>query len=166
MQALRRARTLLLGSACVLTAVGIVMIYSASAIYAFDRMGDSAYFLKRHLLYVALASALGFAAYTADLVQLRKYSKRLLISVLVLMVLVLIPHVGTATGGARRWFKLFGFSLQPSEFLKIALVLYLADFWTVREKVFRIFATRYCRPCACWDCVRDWCSFSRIWVAR
>ena len=128
MQALTRARSIFFGSAGILTAVGVVMIFSASAIYAYDKMGDSAYFLKRHLLYVALGCALGLAAYRADLVKLRKHSKRILIGALILMVLVLIPHVGSSTGGARRWFKLFGFSIQPSEFLKIALVLYLSDF--------------------------------------
>ena len=128
MQALRRARTLLFGSAGILTAIGIVMIYSASAIYAYDQKGDSAYFLKRHLVYVLVGAALGLAAFTADLTMLRRNSKRILTGMLVLMVLVLIPHVGTATGGARRWFKWFGFSFQPSEFLKIALILYLSDF--------------------------------------
>jgi len=53
---------------------------------------------------------------------------------LVLMVLVLIPHVGASVSGARRWFKLFGFSLQPSEFLKLALIFYLADFLDRRRE--------------------------------
>ena len=128
MKALRRARALLFGSAGILSAIGIVMIYSASAIYAYDQKGDSAYFLKRHALYVLIGAALGAAAFTVDMTQLRRYSKRILVTMLVLMVLVLIPHVGTSMGGARRWFKLLGFSFQPSEFLKIALVLYLADF--------------------------------------
>ena len=110
------------------------MIYSASAIYAFDQTGDSAYYLKRHALYSLIGILLGYAAYQWDLVKLRAYSKRFLIVMLVLMVLVLVPHVGTATGGARRWFKLFGFSFQPSEFLKIALVLYLADFLDRRRE--------------------------------
>ena len=128
MPALRRARSLFFGSAGILMALGIVMIFSASAIYAYDRMGDSAYFLKRHLVYVIMGSVLGVTAFRADLVKLRRHSKRILIAMLVLMVLVLIPHVGSSTGGARRWFKLFGFSFQPSEFLKIALIVYLADF--------------------------------------
>ena len=135
MQALRRARALLFGSAGILTAIGIVMIYSASAIYAYDKLGDSTYYLKRHALYVILGAVLGVAAFSADLWKLRRHSKRMLTVMLVLMVLVLVPHVGTATGGARRWFKLMGFSFQPSEFLKITLVLYLADFLDRKREI-------------------------------
>ena len=125
---------MLFGSAAILTAIGIVMIYSASAIYAYDRMGDSAYFLKRHLVYVFAGAALGAFVSSIDLQTLRLHSKRILTFMLVLMVLVLVPHVGTATGGARRWFKVFGFSLQPSEFLKLALIVYLADFLDRRRE--------------------------------
>ena len=128
MNALTRARSLLFGSAAILIAIGIVMIYSASAIYAHDKMGDSAYFLKRHLVYVLAGAFLGVMAASADLGTLRKHSTRLLIATLVLLVLVLVPHVGSSSGGARRWFKLFGFSIQPSEFLKLVLIVYLADF--------------------------------------
>ncbi len=125
---MRSARALLFGSATILTAIGIVMIYSASAIYAYDQYGDSAYFFKRHALYVLVGGVLALSAYTVDMDELRKHAKRILTVTLVLMVLVLIPHVGHATGGARRWFKVLGFSFQPSEFLKLALILYLADF--------------------------------------
>lgn len=134
MNALHRARTMLFGSAAILTAIGIVMIYSASAIYAYDRFGDSAYFLKRHLVYVFAGAAIGSFVASMDVDWLRRHSKRLLMFMLVLMVLVLIPHVGASTGGARRWFKLFGFSLQPSEFLKLALIVYLADFLDRRRE--------------------------------
>ena len=128
MNALRRARVLLFGSATILTAIGIVMIYSASAIYAYDQFGDSAYFFKRHVLYVLFGMSLGWFTYTVDMSTVRQHSKRILTVLLVMMVLVLVPHVGHATGGARRWFKVLGFSFQPSEFLKLALIIYLADF--------------------------------------
>ena len=128
MNALRRARALLFGSAAILIAVGIVMIYSASAIYAYDQYGDSAYFFKRHVVYVFFGALLGLFAYSTDMERLRKHAKQILTVMLVLMVFVLVPHVGHAMGGARRWFKIFGFSFQPSEFLKLGLILYLADF--------------------------------------
>ncbi len=47
---------------------------------------------------------------------------------IVLLALVLIPGLGHATSGARRWFKFAGFSFQPSEFLKLAIIFYMADF--------------------------------------
>ena len=74
MEALSRARTLLVGSVILLLAVGVVMIYSASAIYAQDAMGDSEYFLKRHLIYLAAGVWLSFWASACDLETLRKHS--------------------------------------------------------------------------------------------
>ena len=134
MNPLSRARSLMFGSAAILTAVGIVMIYSASAIYANENMGDSAYFLKRHLVYVFAGIALGAFVSSMDLEYIRRHSKRILIFMLVVMVLVLIPHIGASAGGARRWFRILGFSLQPSEFLKLALILYLSDFLERRRE--------------------------------
>ncbi len=128
METLKKARNLLLGSALILLAIGIVMIYSASAIYALDRMKDTAYFLKRHLAYLALGSILAVWASSVDFNGLRKHARSILIAAGVLLVAVLIPHVGHAAGGARRWFKIFGFSFQPSEFLKLAIIFYMADF--------------------------------------
>ena len=60
MEPLAKARNLLVGSALVLLSIGVVMIYSASAIYAFENMGDSGYFIKRHLVYLVAGAALAF----------------------------------------------------------------------------------------------------------
>lgn len=128
MESLQKIRNLLFGSAATLLAVGVVMIYSASAIYAYDQMKDSLYFLKRHLAYLVIGSFLMGAASRVDYKRLRRFAKPILLSAVVLLVMVLIPHVGHSTGGARRWFKLLGFSFQPSEYLKIALIFYMADF--------------------------------------
>lgn len=104
------------------------MIYSASAIYSFDRMGDSCYFIKRHLAYLAVGTFLAFWAASVDYQAMRKRALPILGTAVALLVFVLIPHVGHSTGGARRWFKVLGFSFQPSEFLKLALIFYMADY--------------------------------------
>lgn len=128
MEPLTRARSLLFGSAVILIAVGIVMIYSASAIYAMDKMKDPNYFLIRHLVYLGMGTFLSWVASKVNYQALRKHAKHVLIAAVVLLVLVLVPHVGSSAGGARRWFKFLGFSFQPSEFLKIAIIFYMADF--------------------------------------
>ncbi len=128
MEPLARARNLLIGSALVLLSVGIVMIYSASAIYAFEYMGDSGYFIKRHLAYLAAGAVLAFWTASVDTRGLRKHALTILGISLALLVAVLIPHVGHSSSGARRWFKILGFSFQPSEFLKVALIFYMADY--------------------------------------
>lgn len=134
MNPVRRARMVLLGASAILIAIGIIMIYSASAINAYDRYGDSAYYLKRHLAYLLVGGCLATAAARISCEALRSRAKILLGLCIGLLVLVLIPHIGHSTGGARRWFRLFGFSFQPSEMLKIVMILYLADFLDRRKE--------------------------------
>ena len=133
MEPLKRARSLLLGSTLILIAVGIVMIYSASAIYALDTMKDPNYFLVRHLVYLAAGSFLGWLASRVNYQALRRHSKTMLIGIVALLALVLVPHIGSLAGGARRWFKFLGFSVQPSEFLKVVIIFYMADFLDRRK---------------------------------
>ena len=123
-----RAKRLLLGSSMALITFGIVMIYSASAIYADETMKDSAYFLKRHLFYLTLGGGLAWWASRVNYQSLRRYATPILWSAIILLALVLVPYLGHSTGGARRWFKILGFSFQPSEYLKIAVIFYMADY--------------------------------------
>lgn len=110
-----------------LTAGGLVMVYSASAILADQRYGSSWHFFLRQVIWV-LAGGFGmWAASRADLERLRALAIPLLLAALVLMLLVCLPGIGKSVGGAQRWFKLGPFSFQPSEILKLAMVLYLAD---------------------------------------
>lgn len=134
MEKLRRARNLLFGSTTILICIGVVMIYSASSIYALDTMKDSMYFLKRHFLYLAMGGMLAYGASRLNFKALRLHAKTILIVGIVLLVLVLVPHIGASTGGARRWFKLMGFSFQPSEYMKIAIIFYMADFLDRRKE--------------------------------
>jgi cell division protein FtsW len=111
-----------------LVAIGIIMIYSASSIYAHSSLGDSLFFLKRHLLYIIIGFVLMFFAMACDLKDVRKFSKPLILMAIFLLLLVLIPHIGRETSGARRWFKIGLINFQPSEFAKLAIIIYMADF--------------------------------------
>ncbi len=127
---------LLLASVLALVGLGLVMVYSASAITAQEKLGDSFHYLKRQLA-AAAVGLLGMAF--AMKLGYRRFA-RLAYPVLVIAVLglalVLIPGVGTSIGGARRWIRALGFSLQPAEFAKFAWVLYLAfSLAKKREKV-------------------------------
>ncbi len=111
----------------ILVTVGLIMIYSASAILAHDRYGSSYYFFGRQLLWVLAGSAAMWVVSRADLESLRALAIPGLFMALFLMALVCVPGIGKTVGGAQRWFRLGPFSFQPSEVLKIALVFYLAD---------------------------------------
>lgn len=140
---MRSARTSIFVTVSILVAIGIVMIYSASAIYADSAMKDSLYFLKRHMIYVALGFAMMILAMSADLSKLRALAKPLMLVGIALLVLVLIPHIGRETSGARRWFRLGIINFQPSEFVKIAVILYMADFISRKEAVMKSFSQGY-----------------------
>jgi cell division protein FtsW len=117
---------LLLFAVLTLVGFGLVMIYSASAITAQDKLGDSFYFLKRQ----AIAASVGLLAMAVTMkVGYRKMARLaypLLIIAFILLIAVLIPGLGTVVGGARRWLRLPGVSLQPAEVAKVAWVVYLA----------------------------------------
>lgn len=119
-----------------LTSFGIVMVYSASSVMAAKNFHDGAYFLKRQGLF-ALAGCVGaFVAMRIDYHLWRRWAVPLLLISLALLVLVLIPGIGGKVKGASRWIRLPGFNLQPSEFTKLALIMYMA--YSIDKKQDRI----------------------------
>ncbi|MFH1360071.1 MAG: putative lipid II flippase FtsW [Candidatus Omnitrophota bacterium] len=111
-----------------LVCIGVVMIFSASGVYALQEEGDSGYFLKRHLVFVMIGLVSAVIMMSFDYRELQKYAKPLLLMALALLVLVLIPGIGREIHGARRWFRIGSFSFQPSEFTKLVMIIYAADY--------------------------------------
>jgi cell division protein FtsW len=114
-------------TALMLLAVGLVLIYSSSAILAMGRWGDSFYFIKRQLLFASLGIFVLVGIVRLQASELRDWSGALMLAVLVLLALTLIPGIGKVAGGARRWLGAGPLRFQPSELAKIALVLFSAD---------------------------------------
>lgn len=112
--------------AVVLTCFGVVMVYSSSSIMAADRYHDGFYFLKRQGLFALGGFGLMALAMRIDYHHLRKLAVPGLILCAFLLLLVLVPGVGSKIGGAARWIRIAGFSFQPSEAVKLALVFYMA----------------------------------------
>ena len=109
-----------------LVAIGLVMIFSASSVSGYAEHRDTAYYLKRQLVWLVLSLPPAVVAYRFDYRLLKRWTPWLLGMAIFSLAAVLLPHVGTVVGGARRWFSLGPLSLQPSEFAKLALVVYLA----------------------------------------
>ncbi|MDD5770974.1 MAG: putative lipid II flippase FtsW [Candidatus Omnitrophica bacterium] len=125
---IRKTRINLLTVSVVLLCVGIIMIYSSSSIYAWEKYGDSFYFLKRHLLFLSAGLLFTFLAMVVDYRLMRKHARLLLWVAIGLLVLVLIPGIGKEVSGARRWFRFRFISFQPSEFANLAVIIYISDF--------------------------------------
>ncbi len=117
---------LLLGSVAFLVVIGLVMVFSASSATAYAEFRDTAHYLKHQVVYLVVGLVFAYAAYRVDYRKLRGLAPPLVVVTFVLLVVTLIPHVGFAAGGSRRWLGLHALSFQPSELGKLALVLFLA----------------------------------------
>jgi len=122
------AGSLLLVLASALIAVGVVAISSASISLSEVKFGNEWHHAIRHLSYLAIGVTLGFVAYLLPLNVWRQASPWLLMLAFALLVLVLVPGVGRVVNGSQRWIPLARFTLQPSEFAKFALVLWLSGY--------------------------------------
>lgn len=130
----------------ILICIGMVMIYSASSVYAWERYKDSFYFLKRHISFLIIGISLTFLVMGIDYRRLRKYAKSLLALSIFLLVLVLIPGIGREVAGAQRWFRFKSFSFQPSELVNIAIVIYIADFIARKGNIIKEFFKGFLPP--------------------
>jgi cell division protein FtsW len=129
----------LFGVVVALVCVGVVMVYSASAIVAADRFHDPFFFLKKQLFWAVLGLACLWGGMLLDYRSLERLMMPLLIVSFTLLVLVLVPPFGQSINGTRRWFHLGPVSFQPVELAKFSLVLYLASFLTRRQAVIERF---------------------------
>ncbi len=122
----RDARIILL-VVSLLIMVGMVMIYSSSAVYAHGRYDDSMYFVKRHLVYLVAGLIAAVFCMAVPVEKIADNAGKIMAFFIILLIAVLVPGIGREVGGARRWMHFFGFGIQPSEMAKLALVIYLAD---------------------------------------
>jgi cell division protein FtsW len=117
---------------------GMVMVYSAS-ISLPDSPKYASYknshFLVRQAMFIGIALFAGLLAFRIKIETWQKMAPYLFVITLVLLVMVLIPGLGKGVNGARRWLSFKVFNLQPSELMKLFVVLYAADY-TVRKQQF------------------------------
>ncbi|CAJ94348.1 putative lipid II flippase FtsW [Cupriavidus necator] len=120
----------------VLLALGLVMVYSASiALPDSPRYANyrESHFLMRHAFALGIGLSVGLASFQVPVKVWDRYAPKLFIFALILLVIVLVPFVGKGVNGARRWIPLGVMNFQPSELMKLAVVLYAANY-TVRKQ--------------------------------
>ncbi|HSC23696.1 MAG TPA: putative lipid II flippase FtsW [Casimicrobiaceae bacterium] len=124
--------------ALILLALGLVMVYSASIAMAeaSSHTGYRAwYFLARHALFLAFGLTAAFFAFQIPVKVWQRVAAWIFIAGAALLVLVLVPGIGKSVNGSKRWLSLVVFNIQPSEFMKLAAVLYAASY-AVRRAAF------------------------------
>lgn len=130
-----------------LLGIGLVMVLSASGIVAEQANGDKYYFFKRQIIFAFLG---GIALWIGALIPrewLYKMQYPLLFGALLLLLVTLSPLAPTING-AKRWIKLGPISIQPMEFVKIALALYLAYFMSAKQNLLKTFSRGVIPPFA------------------
>jgi cell division protein FtsW len=118
-----------------LLSIGLVMVYSSSIAFAEGNRFSGfqpTYYLTRHGVFIAVGLVAGLFAFQIPMPVWQTLSPYLFLLGVLLLVLVLIPQIGREVNGSRRWLSLLVVNLQPSELMKLFVVLYAADY-TVRK---------------------------------
>ena len=120
----------LLWSVLFLLSIGLIMVYSASIAIAEAQFGvnQSNHYLIRHVIYLVLGILLGLAAFQVPVHLWQKYAIFLFLAGTILLLLVLIPGIGREVNGSQRWISLYVVNMQPSEFMKLFMIIYAADY--------------------------------------
>jgi len=117
--------------------IGIVMIYSSSYIWADYKFDDSLKYVKQQVVFVIIGLFLLNIIIKLNSDFFYKYSKIFLITSFILLILVLIPGIGVVRNGSRSWFGIGSFGIQPSEAMKIAMIIFVSKYLSIHKNAFK-----------------------------
>ena len=125
---------ILFASVLILIFFGLIMIYSASSIWAEYKFNDAFKYVKQQGLFIIIGIFLMVFISKIDYNKYYEKSNLILGVCLVLLVLVLIPGIGSVRNGSQSWFGIGSFGVQPSEFSKLGLIIFTARYLTINDK--------------------------------
>ena len=134
-----------IGLSAALLLLGLIMVTSASVTLA-ARDGDAFFFLERQLLFALVGIACAAVALRVPTDIWERFSLVLLIVSIVLLALVLVPGIGHAVNGSRRWLRVFGLNFQASEAARVLLLIYLCSYLVRREEEMRTSVVGFLKP--------------------
>lgn len=117
-----------------LVVIGVIMVFSSSSYYAMLTFDNPFHFFLAQLLYAFLGVGVMIGAMSIPYTFWQKKANLLMIVGVILLILVLTPFLGDSRLGAQRWIKIGSFSFQPSEFVKIISIIFIASLITVKKK--------------------------------
>ncbi len=127
---------LILGSSMLLLVLGLIMVLSSSSVESYDIYGSAFTLFSRQAIFAAIGLGAMFALSRMEVPVFRRFALLSLILAVALLLLVFVPGIGAGVHGQRNWIKLVGpFRLQPSEFAKLALILWSADLFARKDAV-------------------------------
>ena len=125
---MKKLNILLLIIVTIMALYGIIMIYSASSVWAQYKFNDAFHFAKYQFIFFIISFLCMLIVKKIDYNLYKKHSNKILLLSLILLILVLIPGIGTLRNGSRSWFKIGPFGLQPSEIAKVSLIIFLSKY--------------------------------------
>lgn len=131
---MKRLSAALFITTCLLSLIGIFILYESSSYTAFLNIGDKYYFVKNQALWLVLGMTLCFIVSKINYRIYAKFALPMLLVTFALLIGVFLPGIGVSLKGAHRWLNFGVTVLQPSELLKITLAIYLAAWFSVKEK--------------------------------
>ena len=131
---MKKIDKILLISVIILSLFGLLMIYSSSSIWATYKYNAPYKYFKSQAIFLILGYFIIFITSKVDYHLYKKYSNHILIISIILLILVLIPGIGTIRNGSRSWFGIGSFGIQPSEFAKLGLIIFTSKYLT-RNKI-------------------------------
>ncbi|GMR20748.1 MAG: putative lipid II flippase FtsW [Gammaproteobacteria bacterium] len=128
-----------MSSLILLLSLGSIMVYSASISIAEQTTGNAFYFISRHIVHVILGLGLMVLVMHMRIRQWEAAGPFLLLTGIILLVLVVVPGIGVSINGSSRWLRLGIFNVQPSEFVKLAMVVYVAGYLVRHQEKLKLF---------------------------
>ena len=125
---MKKIDKILLISVIILSIFGLIMIYSSSYIWANYKFNDPFKYLKNQTIFIIIGLFITYFLSKIPYIIYKKYSNIILISCIILLLLVLIPGIGTIRNGSRSWFGIGPFGIQPSEATKLGLIIFTAKY--------------------------------------
>jgi len=117
--------------------LGLIMVESASINIAQNRLNDPLYYFYRQSIYATIGTLLGFITLKIPIRLWRYFSVPMLLSGILLLILTLIPTIGHEVNGSMRWINIGGLTFQPSETIKLFMILYLSGYLIRRSQEVR-----------------------------
>lgn len=134
---LRNKRLLIFVVMSILVFIGLLMIFSSSYIWAEYKFGDSLKYVKQQGIFIIIGYIILSFVLKLDSSFFYKYSKHLLIISFILLILVLIPGIGTVRNGSRSWFGIGPFGVQPSEAMKLAIIIFVSKYLSDHKNAYK-----------------------------
>ena len=134
---MKKVDYLLLFGIIMISIFGVVMIYSASYVWAEYKFHDPLKFAKTQFLFLVVSYILIFFSLKIPYQKYLSYANLIFFICFILLILVLIPGFGTVRNGSRSWFGIGGFGIQPSEFTKLGMIIFTSKYLAYNEKVLK-----------------------------